>query len=269
MSKTRINKEIEYKELTGKLKDVDVKSGIVTGYFAHFGNVDSYGDIIEKGAFTKTIAERGPNGTNQILHLLQHDTQKVLGKPYLLSEDNFGLYFESKIVPTGLGVDTLKLYEAGVYNEHSVGYKTIRYEYVESTNGDDDVFILKELKLYEGSTVAWGANEMTPFMGFKSESKQDAFQYLDTKMDAIFKAMRQNGLTDETHCQLEIQIAQIKSAYQNIDSLFKNASSSANDTRQIEKPNDELNRLNEANDKGLQQKQINELSNNLLKIFTK
>ena len=43
-----------YKNLNQGISDVDVKKGIVTGYFSSFDNMDSDGDVIRKGAFTKT-----------------------------------------------------------------------------------------------------------------------------------------------------------------------------------------------------------------------
>jgi len=46
--------------ISATIKDVDGKQGIVSGYFNSFNNVDSDGDIIRPGAFTKTIAENGP-----------------------------------------------------------------------------------------------------------------------------------------------------------------------------------------------------------------
>jgi len=260
-------KNYEYKSLTGELKDVDVKQGIVTGYFAHFGNLDSANDIIEKGAFTKTINERGVNGKNQILHLLQHDPMKPIGKPYVLKEDDFGLYFESKIVNTQIGIDVLKLYEAGVYNEHSIGYKTIRYEYVEGNQNTEPYWILKELKLYEGSTVSWGANDMTPFLGFKSNTEEDAYSFLDKKMDSIMKALRTDGLSDEAYECLDLQSKQIKSAYRNIPSLLiKSQPTTAIGTGEEQEPkNENKNAINIEGDKDLQE--INQLKNNLIKIF--
>lgn len=260
-------KEYEYKALSGELKDVDVKNGIVTGYYAHFGNVDSYGDIIEKGAFSKTIQERGPSGKNQILHLLQHDPSKPIGKPYILKEDAKGLYFETKIVNIQLGIDTLKLYEAGVYNEHSIGYKTIRYEFIQPTDDQkEEITILKELKLYEGSTVSWGANDMTPFMGFKAQNEVDAYAFIDKKMDSIMKGLRTPGLSDEALECLEIQAAQLKSAYKNVNSLINTEKSqSAKSTSEENKPNEnDENAENEARNKN---EQINQLTNNLIKIF--
>jgi phage head maturation protease len=45
------------KGLNEGFQDQDLKQGIVSGYFAVFGNKDLDGDIIAPGAFTKTIQE--------------------------------------------------------------------------------------------------------------------------------------------------------------------------------------------------------------------
>jgi hypothetical protein len=52
-----------------QVKDVDTTGRHVVFYAAAFGNVDSYGDIIVPGSFKKTIAERGPAGTDQLKYL--------------------------------------------------------------------------------------------------------------------------------------------------------------------------------------------------------
>jgi len=57
------------------LKDLDEGSRSVSGYFASFDTLDSDNDIIRKGAFTKSIQERGVKSTSnrQIAHLRNHD----------------------------------------------------------------------------------------------------------------------------------------------------------------------------------------------------
>lgn len=268
MAKIRTISPYEFKALTSEIKDVDVKNGIVTGYYSAFGNIDSYKDMVVRGAYAKTIAERGPKGTNEILHLLQHDASKPIGKPQVLKEDSFGLYFETKIVGTTIGIDTLKLYEGGVYNQHSVGYRVIKSTYVENPLDPDDYhFELNELKLYEGSTVAWGANPNTPFLDFKCETRDDAFKMIDSKLDTITKALRIPGLSDESYHALEIQSAQIKSLYRQIDSLvIKSEPSTAIDTLNENEPNNKEKAIKEAHDKDVQQKMI-EITNNLKNIF--
>lgn len=205
----------QYKEksLISEITDVDVKSGIVTGYFASFNSIDSDKDMIMPGAFARTIQERGPEGKNAIFHLLQHDVWRPLGKPNILQEDQKGLYFETKIVPTTYGEDTLKLYEAEVYNEHSIGYRVISEEKILDENGNIDHYKLKEIFLWEGSTVTFGANSDTPSTGMKSENKEEVVQKLNARMDKLMKAIRVADLSDEMGIKLEIELSQLKSQY--------------------------------------------------------
>jgi len=207
------------KNFTSEIVDVDLKSGIVTGYFAGFGNVDSGGDMIVKGALKKTILERGPEGKNAILHLLQHDTEKVLGKPSLLQEKTKGLYFESKVITTSFGLDTLKLYAADVYNEHSIGYQVINYKKILKENGEIDFYKLLELKLYEGSTVAFGMNSETPFLGLKGLTQEDTITNINNRMDKLIKGLKVGDLTDETYINFEIQLKQIQRVYNDLITL--------------------------------------------------
>ena len=94
----------------GELIDADDKSGIVKGYGSVFGNVDSDGDVIRRGAYTKTIKENG----HRVKYLYQHDMTKPLGRPFNLYEDEKGLVFEASIPKTQLGKDVIELMKAGV-----------------------------------------------------------------------------------------------------------------------------------------------------------
>lgn len=190
---------LQYKSYQAEVKDLDLKDRVVTGYFAKFGNVDADGDVITKGAFTKSLAENGVNGKNRIVHLYQHDVYKPLGKPHVLKEDNYGLYFESKIVDTSYGTDVLKLYDAGVINEHSIGFSVMK--------GDSkkEYYEINEVKLYEGSTVTFGANEDTPFLGFKGQ-----FDKAQDYIKKCQKLLKNGNLTDDTFYLLEYQLKQLE-----------------------------------------------------------
>lgn len=192
---------LEFKSIPAQVKDVDTKTRVVSGYFSNFGNVDHDNDIILPGAFAKSIRDRGPQGANKILFLGFHDWQKILGKPSVLTEDAKGLYFESTIADTSYGRDLMVLYEEGLVNEHSVGFQTVRSK--DSGNG---VRELQELYLWEGSAVAMGANDQTPFTGFKSRTMEDN----DKNLKSIVKLLRSGTLTDETFIQLEIALKQLQ-----------------------------------------------------------
>ena len=119
----------QYKTNTSgaSIKDMDQKQGIVTGYFNAFNNVDSDGDIIRPGAFTKTISENGPASLKpRIKHLMNHDVSQVPGVLQVLKEDATGLYYESKAGSHALGQDFLKMVDSGIITEHSIGFKTVK-----------------------------------------------------------------------------------------------------------------------------------------------
>lgn len=210
----------------GSIKDVDTAKGIITGYFSIFGNKDSDGDIVMPGAFKKTIQENGPEGKNRIKHLLQHDTWKPLSTPMILKEDNKGLYFESKISLTSYGKDALILYQDGVYTEHSIGYNVVKREVDEST----DTQKLIELRLWEGSTVTWGANMDALVTGVKSLDKKDIYSTIIKKMDAIQKAIK-GDYTDEMIWQLEIELRQLQQIIKSLSEM-----SEPDSTQQQDKP---------------------------------
>jgi HK97 family phage prohead protease len=184
----------EKKSIVGEIKDLDLKKRVVTGYLSAFGNKDHVGDIVVKGAFAKSLRER----KNQIFFLNQHNWDQPHGKFNVLEEDAKGLYFESMpLTDTSYSSDLLKLYDAGIINEHSIGYSTVKSE------PEGDIRLLKELKLYEGSNVTLGANPETPFLGLKQGFEKSADQ-----VKRILKMLRNGDVTDDTFSLLEIALKQ-------------------------------------------------------------
>ena len=190
-----------YKNISqGIIEDVDDVKGVVTGYFSAFNNIDSDGDVIVSGAYKKTVAENGPNGKNRIMHLLQHNPLMPLAKPMELIEDGKGLRFVSKITETSYGKDVIKLYAEGVFNEHSVGFEIIKSD---NKAGYREI---REIKLWEGSTVTWGANPNTPIESMKSWDKPKSEEMLSK----FCNILRNGDLTDESMIQLEIGLKQLQ-----------------------------------------------------------
>ena len=211
----------EYKSILGELKDIDTKKRIVTGYLSAFGNEDYSGDIMVRGAFTKSLKER----KNQIFFLNQHNWAQPHGRFNVLQEDEKGLYFESEpLIDTTYSSDLLKLYEAGIVKEHSIGYITVDKEIDKKGRR-----LLKEVKLYEGSNVTLGMNPDTPFTGFKSNIKE-----LNQQQKAIITAMRKGTFTDETFVLLEIALKQLQLEAYELGKKESLQEPSANDTLIIE-----------------------------------
>ena len=180
-----------------QLRDVDTERRSVAGYFAVFGNLDLDGDVIERGAFTKTIQERGPEGKQLIKYLLDHDKTKAIGKITKLTEDDRGLYFEAKIGTHSLGNDFVEMLKSDLINQASIGFRTIKEQYDQVTKSNR----IKEVMLYEGSSVTFlGANPEAGNTWFKS--MDDALEYLGS----MEKFIRNSNATDETLEKLENQL---------------------------------------------------------------
>ena len=163
------NLPIHYKQLTLDVKAVDSDSRIIKGYAAIWGKVDSCGDLLVKGCCDKSLQERGTESqTNRkILLLNQHRMSEPLGKPTVLKSDDTGLYFECPIDDIQRGNEALTQIKSGTINQVSIGFNYVwdKCEYKESVEVDgeiyNDVFVVKEIILWEISLVSFGMNEYT------------------------------------------------------------------------------------------------------------
>lgn len=167
------SRKTEYKTLKFELEDFDEEQGIFSGYAAVFGNIDSGGDVIEPGAFTKTIAE----GWERVKILALHnDYDLPIGKPLELREDAHGLYRKGKISETAMGRDVKTLLRDRVLNEMSIGYDPVTFDY----DKEDGIRHLREVKLWEVSIVTWAMNPEAVITGYKATETADrATQMMD------------------------------------------------------------------------------------------
>ena len=197
----------QVKSIDGAIKDVDMSKRTVSGYFSRFNNVDSDGDMIKSGAFMKSVAESGPNGSDRIKHLKNHNPSQMIGKLTELNEDGQGLYFTSVLSTNSHGKDALIEYQEGLLTEHSIGFQTMQED-----NQKEDYNIISEIKLWEGSSVTWGANELTPVVGIKSLQELSDDDLLK-ELDYVVKVSKLGELSDEYLSSIEIKINQIKQIF--------------------------------------------------------
>ena len=197
------------------VEDVDKESRKVKAVWARMSNVDLDNDIISPAAFTKTINERGPQGKNLIWSLVDHKTSMkyALGKPKELYVEGDALIAVTEVIETEMGEDMLKLYEAGLINQHSIGFSTIKSEMDNSTG----IRTITELMLYEGSAVLWAANPETPTISiYKGMDAEVVKETLNGRLEKLIKAFKHGTFTDETFSLLEIEIKQIQTAINEI-----------------------------------------------------
>lgn len=186
------------------LSDIDEKAGIVKGYGSIFGNKDSDNDIIEKGAYTKTLKENG----QRVKYIYQHDISKPLGKMKEIYEDEKGLAFVAEVPKTQLGKDVLELMKYGVIEENSVGILPITKEY----DDEKDIRYLKEVKLYEVSAVTLAANDEAMINEVKSD--KDKLENIEKRYDRLIKLVKGGNISDEMGYLLEYELQCLKA---NID----------------------------------------------------
>lgn len=215
-----------------QIKDMDENKGIVTGYGSIFGNVDSDGDIIMPGAFTKTLKENG----HRAKYLWQHDMWKPIGKFNVLKEDNKGLYFEAELGNTQLAKEALSLMKDEILTENSVGFRMIAGEQA------GQYFEIREVKLYEISAVTYAANDQALIMDAKGN--YDAEKILK-RFDTLNKHIKKGELSDEACYAIEAELMQLKGVMnQFLKPSRKDTSNEPLQDTQIEKTLDLLKQFN-------------------------
>ena len=192
--------------------DVSTESRKVKVAISEMGSKDLDNDVIDFGAYTKTIAERGPNGAGLIWHLTDHNAslKNAVARFSELYVEGNKLVGVTDIPKTSWGNDVLEFYLTGNINQHSVGFRTIKREPA-NAGKPDEYNIIKEILLYEGSAVLWGANPNTPTLeAGKSVTKQDldCINDLFANQKRMLKMFKDGNLQDSTFELMEIQLLQ-------------------------------------------------------------
>jgi len=192
----------ETKIFPGYILNTDEDTGIVEAYVSIMGIVDEDipPDMIELGAFKKTIKERGPAGANKIRVLHQHKWDEVVGLPLLLKEHSRnklpaellekypeatgGLFTRTQFVlDVQRAREDFALYKAGAMSEWSIGFDTMDAD-LDKTNGESFRRI-KEVRLWEYSPVTWGANQATITTNVKEVDKRDDVPLVEPSVEHL------------------------------------------------------------------------------------
>ena len=146
-----------------------------SGYGAVFGNVDSYGDVIQPGAFADTLAASHKSGQFPAM-LMQHggwgigaDDMTPVGIWTSLSEDGIGLKVEGKLADTPRGREAyalLKMTPRPTIDGLSISY--IAKEFSNRTKPEEPRRTLKKVELMEVSLVTFPANGKARIASVKS-----------------------------------------------------------------------------------------------------
>ncbi len=155
--------EKRFLEVPFEIKAIHDEDGIFEGYGSVFGNVDEDGDIIETGAFTKSLLKHHTNQTQPAL-LWMHDPMHPVGRYLEVREDARGLYVKGQLIlDSSQGRDAYALLKGGAINGLSIGYVPKAWE----LNKTNKTRQLKEVELWEVSLVTFPANTLARIMTVK------------------------------------------------------------------------------------------------------
>lgn len=236
------------KSFSNSIKDISLGKREVAMYLSKFDTIDSDNDMIVKGAFEKSIRERGPESSSNrnIAFLRYHDWQHPIGKFLKLEEDNNGLFAVAQLGTSTKGEDALRDYEEGIIKEHSIGfqYMTDNVKWVEE-QGEKGYYQIDEVKLFEGSAVTFGANEYTETLSVgKSEDKISALGKLTNEINVVTKALINGRGTDERMYNLEMKLKYLNSRLVDL-ALTKPVFSKTEEVQQINhKPGFDWSKVN-------------------------
>ncbi|KAB2697960.1 HK97 family phage prohead protease [Ochrobactrum sp. Kaboul] len=115
--------KLETKRASLALEDVEI-DGSFSGYASIFGLADLGSDVIERGAFSRALRERGTSG---IRMLWQHDAAEPIGVWTQIREDARGLYVEGRLAKgVARAREALDLLRSGGIDGLSIGFRTVK-----------------------------------------------------------------------------------------------------------------------------------------------
>lgn len=152
----------------------DAKDGTFSGYGAVFGNLDSHGDVIERGAFKRNLQEWEQKGKLPPM-LLQHggffgpvDDMLPVGKWTSMEENAKGLKVEGQLFAMNTDRSQL-IYEglkAGSLSGLSIGYRAKKF--TSGTKPNEPRRLLHDIDLVELSIVTFPSNDKATVGAVKS-----------------------------------------------------------------------------------------------------
>lgn len=200
------------------------ETGEFAGYGSVFGNIDSYGDVVVKGAFRNFLST---NAAEVVKMLWQHNPEEPIGVYDEIREDEIGLFVKGRLLKD----DVIKAKEAYALLKNkalsglSIGYSVNSGG---SRYGDDGLRYLTDIKLWEVSVVTFPANAAANVNSVKSINEIKTIRDFENFLrDAGFsrnqaKAISCHGykaINDQ--CDAEDEIAQAIAALQQLSKSFK------------------------------------------------
>lgn len=128
------------------------EDGSFTGYGSVFGVLDNQNDIILKGAFERSLLEKGAD----IKLLWQHKTDEPIGVFDEIREDEYGLYVKGRLLlDVQRAREAYALMKVGALKGLSIGYSVNVADFEEIKSAR----LIVDVDLFEVSLVTFPANK--------------------------------------------------------------------------------------------------------------
>ncbi len=133
------------------VNSLNLKDGhVIEGYASLFGMADRGGDIVEAGAYARSLTALEKDG-RRVKMLWQHDPSQPIGVWEEVREDKRGLFVRGRLLDgIARGREAAHLLSAGAIDGLSIGYRT-----VVARKDDQGRRLLKDLELWEVSLVTF------------------------------------------------------------------------------------------------------------------
>ena len=146
-------------------EDEDKNYGTFEGYGSVFGNKDLGNDVIESGAFAKSLKRRKPQNVKL---LYQHKSDMPIGVFDEIREDDHGLVVKGRLaLKTQAGAEAYELLKMGALDGLSIGFRVNPKEVSYDKRGNKR--IIKEVDLMEVSLVTFPMNPQATVRSVKGE----------------------------------------------------------------------------------------------------
>ena len=143
----------------------DKDYGTFEGYGSVFGNKDLGNDVIERGAFLKSLKRRKPQNVKL---LYQHKSDMPIGVFDEIREDDHGLVVKGRLaLKTQAGAEAYELLKMGALDGLSIGFRVNPKEVSYDKRGNRR--IIKEVDLMEVSLVTFPMNPQATVRSVKGE----------------------------------------------------------------------------------------------------
>ena len=143
----------------------DKNYGTFEGYGSVFGNKDLGNDVIERGAFLKSLKRRKPQNVKL---LYQHKSDMPIGVFDEIREDDHGLVVKGRLaLKTQAGAEAYELLKMGALDGLSIGFRVNPKEVSYDKRGNKR--IIKEVDLMEVSLVTFPMNPQATVRSVKGE----------------------------------------------------------------------------------------------------